>query len=255
MWMMTSWECRSQSSTVKLTWKRGFTRFLAPFFTGIHGLFKPVREVSLYNDTFRTSGCTEILSECIGSNPQIHFTSHHFCRWHHNIQCGQGRTFKPLDNILTRQAERNLIINIEKSEFLKEKISYLGFEFSNGNYRPGPKKFRNFREWKIPTTKTQLQKILETVNWYRSYINNISGILSHLYDKLKRLKRNTKVEPDEMKEIHEIYDELKHKAKIYFPDMSKILMLNTDASEKDLGAILYQGQWIIAHYSKKLFGS
>lgn len=131
----------------------------------------------------------------------------------------------------------------------------MGFEFSNGNNKPYLNILRSFRDWRILTTKTPLQKILGTVNWYRGYINNISGRFSHLYDKLKRSKRNIKSEPDEMKEIHEIYEVLKNKAKLNFPDMSKIFLLNTDASENGVDAILYQKQGIIGYYSKKLSGS
>lgn len=55
-------------------------------------------------------------------------------------------------------------------------------------------------------------------------------MLSQLYDKLEESKRNMKAKSDEMKEIHKIYDELKNKAKVYFPDISMIFMLDTDAS-------------------------
>ncbi|KRH93149.1 pol polyprotein, partial [Pseudoloma neurophilia] len=160
-----------------------------------------------------------------------------------------------LNTILEKFSDKNVIINLEKSEFMKEKISYLGFTLEKNKYQPDQDRLKDFREWRTPKNRTELQKILGTINWYRKYIKDCSSRLSHLYQKLEGKTNKVEITPEEMKEINIIYDELKKDAELYFPDLNKTFYLNTDASEDGIGAILYQDQGIIGHFSRKLKGA
>ncbi|KRH94843.1 pol polyprotein, partial [Pseudoloma neurophilia] len=73
----------------------------------------------------------------------------------------------------------------KKSQFLTTEITYLGFKIANGSYKPDPSRLKNFKEWRKPTTRTQLQKILGTINWYRNYISDLGTKLAPLYKKLE----------------------------------------------------------------------
>ncbi|KRH93289.1 transposable element, partial [Pseudoloma neurophilia] len=162
---------------------------------------------------------------------------------------------KTLKQILDKFTERNVIINNQKSQFLTTEITYLGFKIANGSYKPDPSRLKNFKEWRKPTTRTQLQKILGTINWYRNYISDLGTKLAPLYKKLEGNKKNIQVSEEEMVIVHKIYDELRNKAQLYFPDLSKVFKMNTDASDTGIGAILYQENGIIGHFSKKLSGA
>ncbi|KAG0427036.1 Transposon Tf2-9 polyprotein, partial [Dictyocoela muelleri] len=68
--------------------------------------------------------------------------------------------FKILKLLLNKLSARNAIINLDKSEFLKTEINYLGFTISEGKYTPEINRLENFLKWKTPTTKKQLQQLL-----------------------------------------------------------------------------------------------
>lgn len=91
-----------------------------------------------------------------------------------------------------------------------------------------------------------------TINWYRNFIPKLGERLAHLYGKTKGKSNKVTVTDDDMREVKVIYEELKEQARLYFPHLNSIFYINTDASETEIGAILYQEHGIIGHYSKNL---
>lgn len=55
-----------------------------------------------------------------------------------------------------------------------------------------------------------------------------------------------------MKPMNEIYFSLLKKTKLHCPNLNEPFCLNTDACDIVIGAILYQTNGIIGHFSKKL---
>ncbi|KAG0436964.1 Transposon Tf2-8 polyprotein [Dictyocoela muelleri] len=104
---------------------------------------------------------------------------------------------KILKQVLAALSKNNAIINLEKSELHKEKIVYLGFEISEGTYRPDKSRLDSFEKWQTPNTKRKLQQLLGKINWYRKFIPNVADKLKHLYDKLGSKSR--KITVDKMK--------------------------------------------------------
>ncbi|KAG0435282.1 Transposon Tf2-6 polyprotein, partial [Dictyocoela muelleri] len=160
-----------------------------------------------------------------------------------------------LDRVLTKLSDYNAIINIDKCEFFKDKIIYLGFEIHNGKYRPDEERLENFEQWKKPTTKRQLQSLLGKINWYRKFIPNISLKLFNMYEKLKLKPSKFKIYDSDMIPVYKIYEGLKDNIKLYIPDLNKPFTLHCDASEHTIGSVLSQKNGIIDHYSKKLNNS
>ncbi|KRH93757.1 pol polyprotein, partial [Pseudoloma neurophilia] len=164
----------------------------------------------------------------------------------------EKETIQIIEQIIQKFIEYNIIINFNKSEFLFKKINYLGFELTENGYRPDINRLEDFREWRIPTSKRDLQKVLSKINWYRQFLPQITEKLTIFYDKLKTKEKKISVTPKEMEIIHNLYDDLKNQAKLYFPDMTKEFYINSDASDMGVGAILYQKEGVISHFSKKL---
>jgi hypothetical protein len=101
-------------------------------------------------------------------------------------------------------------------------ISYLGFLINSNGFSPDKSRLENFKMWNKPKTVRQLQKMLGKINWYRIYIKNISSLLSPLYDHLKNNKTNKVCISDrKMKIVHEIYENLKTKALLYYPNLNE----------------------------------
>ncbi|KRH91761.1 putative LTR retrotransposon, partial [Pseudoloma neurophilia] len=78
----------------------------------------------------------------------------------------------------------NIHINKEKSEFFKSSISYLGYKLHDGKYTHDESRLKDFSLWKRPRSRKQLQSLIGQLNWYRSFVKDLSSRISFLYDKL-----------------------------------------------------------------------
>ncbi|KAG0435153.1 Transposon Tf2-8 polyprotein [Dictyocoela muelleri] len=123
---------------------------------------------------------------------------------------------------------------------MKTKITYLGFEISENEYKPDPERIILFAPWKKPKTRRQIQKLLGELNWDRKFIPNLSSKLTNFYDMLKVNKRKIFVSDHDMKIVHTIHDELKRKSTLYILDLNQTFEISSDASDKATGVILSQ---------------
>lgn len=157
-----------------------------------------------------------------------------------------------LKRVLNKLAENNIIMNLNKSVFNKNNIHYLGLVFDSEGYKPDLERLKDFRKFKIPETKRQLQKLLGILNWYRPFLKNASIELFNLYEHLKGNKRKLSLTEKDMEPVYKIYEDIKKGIQLYYPDLNKDFFINTDASDHGFGAILYQEKGIVAMHSKKL---
>lgn len=93
---------------------------------------------------------------------------------------------RKIDEVLSRLASYNVVINSEKSSFCTNSISYRGFGISKGSHIFDKKRLKDFELWKRPNTKKQIQSLLGLLNWYRPYIPNLSTKIAFLYEKIKK---------------------------------------------------------------------
>lgn len=156
-----------------------------------------------------------------------------------------------ISEVLTKFKENNIIINLKKSLFNQREIPYLGFIINQEGYRPDLNRISNFNMWPKPKTRKQLQRLLGTINWYRPFLKKLSIKLHHLYEKLKASKRSIELTEQDMLPVKEIHRKLKEGILLYFPNLNEKFIVNTDASEKGFGAILYQSKGIVGILSKK----
>ena len=74
----------------------------------------------------------------------------------------EERTLK----VLKKLEENNLYLKLEKYEFYKESIEYLGSIISKGTIKMNLKKVAGIADWPEPTTLKQLQSFLGFGNYY-----------------------------------------------------------------------------------------
>ena len=82
--------------------------------------------------------------------------------------------------------EHDLYLKLEKCEFEKELIEYLGFRMSYGKIEMDPKKIAGINDWPIPTTLKQLRSFLGFGNYYRKFIKNYSDLTRPLNELLRK---------------------------------------------------------------------
>ncbi|KAG7301819.1 hypothetical protein JYU34_013203, partial [Plutella xylostella] len=132
-----------------------------------------------------------------------------------------------------------LTLRKDKCEFFKDEITYLGYVINKFGIKKSLDKVKAIQEAQPPTSLKELQSFLGLVNYYRSFVKNASGILSPLYD---LLKKGTKW--SWTAECQHAFDRIKNilssdSVLAHFNPKAK-LILTVDAGPKGLGAILSQ---------------
>lgn len=160
-----------------------------------------------------------------------------------------------IEIILKVLQEANLKINQEKSVFCKKELKYLGHVVGNGGIKTDPDKVKAISELKAPTDVSGVRRVIGMAAWYSKFIKNFTSIVAPLHELLKKGQKF------EWTTVHqEALDQLKEKMIsapiIACPDYTHPFVLQTDASNLGVGAVLYQiinGQErVVAYSSRKL---
>ena len=148
---------------------------------------------------------------------------------------------KCLEKVLKRLSEANMTAKPNKCFFGFETIDFLGHNVGNGSVTPIMKTLKKIEKAEIPKTKKQVRSFLGLTGYYRDFIQNYSTIVAPLTDLTKKTKPNKVIWEEEHDNS---YNELKlavNKAPVLrLPDMEKGFVLQTDASDVGLGAVVMQ---------------
>lgn len=161
-----------------------------------------------------------------------------------------------LRRVFDRLRAANLKIQVDKTEFLKQELLYLGHIITPEGVRPNPDKIRAIKEYPMPKTKSEIKRFLGLIGYYRRFIKNFAALTKPM---TAALKSDPKITPNspQFKESFEICRTLLCNDPILqYPDMNKEFFLTTDCSNVAAGAVLsqnFQGNDLpIAYASKTL---
>ncbi|ESK83866.1 mary1-like reverse transcriptase, partial [Moniliophthora roreri MCA 2997] len=153
--------------------------------------------------------------------------------------------------------EHKLYLCVEKCEFIKEHIEYLGVIISHNKVEMDPVKVAGVAEWPVPTEKSEVQSFLGFTNFYRRFIADFS----HFAHPLFCLTHND-VKWEWGKAEQDAFDTIKgfitSTPVLILPDSSKPYRIEADSSDFATGAVLSQQsakdrKWHpVAFYSKSL---
>ena len=143
--------------------------------------------------------------------------------------------------------EHGLKLKPSKCDMFKTEINYLAHHVSKKGVLPSKKNLEAIAECLPPDTYTKVKSFVGLVGHYRCFIKGFGNITAPLYDLTSRENKDKKSEHlDLPPEACVAFDCLKAACLqapiLSFPDFSKPFLLETDASGKGLGAVLYQKQ-------------
>ncbi|GBG78917.1 hypothetical protein CBR_g28631 [Chara braunii] len=146
---------------------------------------------------------------------------------------------KHVETVLSLLGQHKYKVNLEKCEFGRTKILYLGHEVSAEGIRPEDAKVASIRDWPRPQTVTEVRSFLGMCGSYRNFVKNYSTVASPLTD-LTRLDTPW----DWSDECEGAFKRLKHALMnhevLMVPDPQKPFIVTTDASQYGIGAVLAQ---------------
>jgi ribonuclease HI len=160
--------------------------------------------------------------------------------------------------------EAGLKVNAPKSKFCAEETEYLGYILTRTGIKPQPNKVQAILAISTPKSVRDLRSFLGMVQYYRDLWARRSEMLAPLTSLVgecghtKVTKANkTKKRAWYWDEVHQIaFDNVKatiaRDVCLAYPDYSKEFEIYTDASSKQLGAVITQGNKPIAFFSRKL---
>ncbi|XP_075786849.1 uncharacterized protein LOC142829675 isoform X2 [Pelodiscus sinensis] len=163
-----------------------------------------------------------------------------------------------LEAVLKSLKEAGLTANPRKCQLGRREVTYLGYTVGQGTVRPLVDKVKAVQECKTPATKKQVRQFLGLAGYYRRFIPGFADIAAPLSDLTKSTQPN-KVQWSADCEVafRTLKDQLTKAPVLFHPDFSKPFLLQTDASERGLGAVLSQqaegGEHPIVYLSRKLF--
>ncbi|KAI5735703.1 hypothetical protein M8J77_021620 [Diaphorina citri] len=143
--------------------------------------------------------------------------------------------------VLTRLRDSNLKIQLDKSEFLRKEVEYLGHVVTEEGVKPNPTKINAIKSYPIPRTVKQIKGFLGLLGYYRRFIKDFARLTKPL---TKCLKKDAKIDITDV-EYKDCFEKCKiilaNEPVLQYPDFSKPFILTTDASNVALGAVLSQG--------------
>ena len=144
-----------------------------------------------------------------------------------------------IESILKSLSRHNLNAKINKCEFFKTSLTFLGHIVSREGISVCPDKVTAVREFPAPTNMKELRSFLGLANYYRRFIKEYSKITSVL---TRLLQKN--VEYKWTIECQSAFDELKKRLTqapvLAFADYSLQFILTTDACDSGIGGVLSQ---------------
>ena len=145
-----------------------------------------------------------------------------------------------LEAVIQALREAGLTDNPARCSLALEEANYLGYTVGRGNVKP-QENVDAIATWPQPQTKHQVRTFLGLMGYYRQFIPNFASIAAPLHElksksALKRVKWTDQTESA----FNHLKTALCSETVLHTPDFSRRFVLQTDASEVGLGAVLSQ---------------
>ena len=145
--------------------------------------------------------------------------------------------FEQLRETFTRLRKANLKLKPKKCNLFQRKVGYLGHVIDQAGSRPDPGKLDALRTWPQPKTVTGVRSFLGFCSYYRKFIKGFAEIARPLHELTRKGLKFTWL-PEHTAAFNELKDRLLKEPTLSFPDFNQPFVLDTDASDNSLGAVL-----------------
>ena len=160
-------------------------------------------------------------------------------------------------NVLEALRKAKITAKPSKCYFGFQELEFLAHRVENGRVHPTNDKIEAINKMQRPVTKKQVRSFIGTVNFYRKFIPHFAEIATPLTDlTAKKLPNKVKWEIEHQIAFDKLKDAITSYPILRSPDFTKMFVLQTDASDRGIGAVLLQCEGKerlrIMYISKKL---
>ena len=141
--------------------------------------------------------------------------------------------------VLQRLLENRLFVKAEKCLFHATSIDFLGHVIEAGRIRPDPKKIQDIVDWDPPRNRKELQGFLGFAGFHRRFIKGYSQLTAPL-TALTSVLRPFQWTPEAETAFQELKIRFTEAPVLAQPDPERQFILEVDASDSGVGAVLCQ---------------
>jgi hypothetical protein len=147
--------------------------------------------------------------------------------------------------------QHQLYVKRSKCTFAQTSLEYLGHIISAAGVATDPSKIEAVKLWPKPTNIKQLRGFLGLAGYYRKFIKGFGAICKPLTNLLRKHVQFIWT-PQEQASFQALKQALVAAPVLALPDFSKEFILETDACDRGIGAVLMQQGHPVAFLSKAL---
>lgn len=156
-----------------------------------------------------------------------------------------------LSSVLSLLQTHQWQVKLSKCAFAQSSISYLGHVISGSGVATDPSKIVTITQWPTPSTVKEVRVFLGITGYYRKFIKHYGIIAKPLTDLLRKgalFVWTLAVDTD----FQTLKQALITAPVLALPDFNKTFVIETDASDSGIGAVLMQEGHPIAYVSRSL---
>jgi hypothetical protein len=144
-----------------------------------------------------------------------------------------------ITQVLTKLKEAGLTIHPNKVQLCRQKLKFLGHIIEPGKSHPNPEKVEKLKQYPLPRSATQVMQFLGLVGFYRKFIPEFAKFAKPLHE---LTKKDTKFawRNCAQKSFEFLKGALTEMTEVYMPDLNHPFVIQCDASDKGVGAVLLQ---------------
>ncbi|KAJ8346684.1 hypothetical protein SKAU_G00280850 [Synaphobranchus kaupii] len=160
-----------------------------------------------------------------------------------------------LTDVLAAIRQAGLRLNPKKCQLLRRETAFLGHIVSERGVATDPSKVAAVRDWPVPGNVGELRSFLGLASYYRRFVRDFATLASplhHLTDKCWPFvwQEGQSIAFDQLRAA------LTEAPVLTYPDAQRPFIVDTDASNTGVGAVLSQededGERVVAYYSRAL---
>ena len=154
-----------------------------------------------------------------------------------------------LESILDKLSSNHFYVKLSKCFFCQGQIEYFGHFVIAAGVQADPQKLEAMVHWPVPCT-LKLHRFLDLTGYYRHFIVGFASIAAPLTDLLRRdaFLWGPKAELAFVK----LKEAMTQAPVLRLPDFTREFVVETEASNCDIGVMLMQDNHLIAFFSKKI---
>jgi hypothetical protein len=158
-----------------------------------------------------------------------------------------------LREVFQRLKEANLKLSPKKCNFLKKEVKFLGHIVSESGVSTDPSKIQAVRDWPIPKSIKEVRSFLGLTSYYRKFILKYADKSKPLH-KITEKSQKCVWTQDCQYSFEELKKALTRAPILAYPTREGFFILDTDASNVGMGAVLFQVQdgleKVVCYFSK-----